>query len=642
MRKNRGCRWPGWLIALCLWLACACASAQAPEPSLDAASVAERSVALAPYFSVLVDATHKLTLDDVLQPAVQARFAEPGSTTRPLNFGFSRSAFWLRLVLRNDSSVPVDRLIEINFPLLSHVDFHQPLASGGYASVATGAALPFSTRAYPNRFFVFPVALPANARHVVYVRVASENAILIPAELWEPRAFRAHDRDEYLIQSAYFGLAAALILYNLLLFFTLRDTVYVLYAVFGTTMALTIAAANGFAMEFIWPQASFWSNISFSVLYSLAMAAQIQFIRRTLDLRTIAPRIDAGLNLLMVAMLLFPVGFIASLGTFAGPVSIVWAISGFGLLGVLLYCALVLQQRLAVLFLIAFSMLLLGGLMIELKTLSVIPQNSFTRQGFQLGSALEMLLLAFTLAYRFNLIRREATAVVERSNADLARHLRAKEAELTATHLKLRESDRLQTLSQERQRFMQDMHDGVGSSLTTALRVVERGHLDEAAVAQVLKSCIDDLKLAIDSMEPVDADLLLLLATLRFRAGQRLQDSGIQLQWDVQPVAALAWLEPKAALHILRILQEALANIVKHADASVITVATRMQGDQVAVSVRDDGRGFRAPSEPTESTGKGLANQRRRARDIGATVHVESSSAGTCLTLLLPVERRQG
>jgi signal transduction histidine kinase len=129
-------------------------------------------------------------------------------------------------------------------------------------------------------------------------------------------------------------------------------------------------------------------------------------------------------------------------------------------------------------------------------------------------------------------------------------------------------------LSQERQRLMQDMHDGLGSSLVSALRVVEDGRLQDMQVAEVLKSCIDDLKLAIDSMEPVEADLLLLLATLRFRLGSRLESTGIILRWEISDVPALDWLDPRNALHILRILQEAFANILKHAQASEIRVTT--------------------------------------------------------------------
>ena len=640
MRSRRRYQLAGWLMALCMVLACA--GAQALDRSVDAASAAADPIPLESYFSVLEDAGQQLTLEDVLRPAMQRTFVAAGETAHPLNYRFTPSAYWFRLTLRNDASTAIDRMIEIKFPMLSHVDFHQPKASGGYRSVLTGAALPFATRAYPNRFFVFPVTLPANASQTVYFRVKSDNGVLIPATLWEPQAFHATERNEYLVQSAYFGLAAALILYNLLLFFTLHDLVYLLYSVFAAAMALTISAANGFAVEFIWPQASYWSNVSFNVLFSLALAAQITFIRRTLDLKSIAPRIDDFLKLLVGVALLLAVVLLVSLQTFAGPASVMWAMMGFALLAVLVYCATVKKQRIAALFVIAFSMLLLGGMMVELKTLALIPHNDFTQQGLQLGSALEILLLAFTLAYRFNLIRRQATAVVERSNTDLARHLQAKEWELNAAHQKLREGERLQILSQERQRFMEDMHDGMGSSLISALRVVERGRLDEADVAQVLKSCIDDLRLAIDSMEPVGADLLLLLATLRFRIGRRLEDSGLRLKWDVQPVAPLDWLEPKASLHILRILQEAFSNIIKHANATEITVATRMQGDQVAVSVRDNGNGFVVQQGSAESAGKGLANQQRRAEEIGAAVRVESNGAGTCLTLLLPLKAQPG
>jgi signal transduction histidine kinase len=187
---------------------------------------------------------------------------------------------------------------------------------------------------------------------------------------------------------------------------------------------------------------------------------------------------------------------------------------------------------------------------------------------------------------------------------------------------------------------MQDMHDGLGSSLISALRVVERGHLDEAHIAQVLKGCIDDLKLAIDSMEPVEADLLLLLATLRFRLGPRLESTGIKLRWEVENVPALDWLDPRNALHILRILQEAFTNIIKHTRATEIRVATRVENDHVMVTIADNGQGFSVESK-LKNGGKGLSNQLRRAESIGAEISWESTDAGTRMTLRLPIRNRR-
>jgi signal transduction histidine kinase len=231
-----------------------------------------------------------------------------------------------------------------------------------------------------------------------------------------------------------------------------------------------------------------------------------------------------------------------------------------------------------------------------------------------------------------------AIAEVEQVNASLAERLRAREAELEASHRSLREIAQQQMLSDERQRMMQDMHDGLGSTLISAIRSVEVGGMSDERVKQTLKDCMDDLKLAIDSMEPVEADLLLLLATLRFRLEPRLEGTGITLLWEVQELPTLDWLDPSSALHILRTLQEAFANVLKHAQASEIRVTTGAGGGWVSVSIADNGKGF-SVEQALGSGGKGLANQRRRAQAVGGDVEYASSPAGTRLTLRLPEKR---
>ena len=210
--------------------------------------------------------------------------------------------------------------------------------------------------------------------------------------------------------------------------------------------------------------------------------------------------------------------------------------------------------------------------------------------------------------------------------------------ELADSHAKLRAIERKHTLEQERQRLMQDMHDGLGSSLISALRVVEHNKMDASELADVLKGCIDDLKLAIDSMEPVDDNLLLLLATLRFRLGPRLENTGIKLIWQVEKIPALLWLDPKNALHILRILQEAFANIIKHTSATEVRMATMTDGDTVVVTVSDNGPGFDL-DHALKSGGMGLSGQQSRAIALGGEVSWHSSANGTCLSLRLPISR---
>jgi signal transduction histidine kinase len=253
-------------------------------------------------------------------------------------------------------------------------------------------------------------------------------------------------------------------------------------------------------------------------------------------------------------------------------------------------------------------------------------------------------IIGLFVMFGYIMFRRYVGAIdeVEQLNANLAKSLRDREAELAASYERLREVQHRQTLSQERQRLTQDMHDGLGSSLVSALRVVEGGRLSEADVAEVLKGCIDDLKLTIDSMEPVEADLLLLLATLRFRLGPRLAAAGITLRWEVVDVPPLDWLDPRNALHILRILQEAFANILKHKEASEIRVSTAVEQhggvDGVTVTICDNGPGFVLETALLRG-GKGLQNQLRRARSIGAALRWDSDGSATRLHLWLPEKR---
>lgn len=186
---------------------------------------------------------------------------------------------------------------------------------------------------------------------------------------------------------------------------------------------------------------------------------------------------------------------------------------------------------------------------------------------------------------------------------------------------------------------MQDMHDGLGSSLISAIRSVERGAMTEAEISRVLKGCMEDLRLVIDSMESVEADLLLLLATMRFRLAPRIESAGIALQWEVQPVPALPWLDPDGALHILRIVQECVANVLRHTRATTICISTATIDDGVCVVVEDNGGGFNV-EEAMRRGGRGLRNQQRRAQAIGGTVGWQSGSAGTRFTLWLPLHRK--
>jgi signal transduction histidine kinase len=222
----------------------------------------------------------------------------------------------------------------------------------------------------------------------------------------------------------------------------------------------------------------------------------------------------------------------------------------------------------------------------------------------------------------------------ERLNAELEQRVARKHAELEQNYHRMNELEQQRAVTAERQRIMSDMHDGVGGHLISTLSLVEQGDLSSAEVAAALRECLDDLRLTIDSLEPTENDLLPVLGNLRYRLDERLRKQGIDLDWRVSEVPKLACMTPQNVLHVLRILQEAFTNVLRHSRASAVQVETGVDapGKHVYIRVHDNGRGFTG-----EHAGRGFANMRRRAQVIGGTLQIQPSPSGTTLSLLLPV-----
>jgi signal transduction histidine kinase len=192
--------------------------------------------------------------------------------------------------------------------------------------------------------------------------------------------------------------------------------------------------------------------------------------------------------------------------------------------------------------------------------------------------------------------------------------------------------DREFAIAAERARLLHDMHDGMGSHLITALRLAKSEGADRAVVAESIEEALQDLRLIIDSLDVDKQGLVQLLGNLRYRLEPRLAALGIRLEWNVQPLDELETLSPQVALGVLRIVQEALNNAMKHAQPRVITISVARCNEAVIIGVADDGIGF--DTEQPERTGRGLASMRRRAAQLGGTLRIERRDAGGTLTAL--------
>ncbi|HMA07670.1 MAG TPA: 7TM-DISM domain-containing protein, partial [Ramlibacter sp.] len=316
-----------WWLRWWLLLALVPAAAQAPPGEL-AIGVEDRYV-LSRAFTYLEDKDGRLTLGDVLKPAVQGAFQPVPQTGHGANFGFTSSAIWLRVQLKLMPLSPADWMLELAYPPLDRVDLFTPRAGAAWQQQTGGDLLPFATRAIPHRNHVMPVKLVPGAQSVIYLRLKSEGTVVAPVTLWRPAALWQHDQASYGVLSLYFGLLIGLLFYNLLLFVSVRDVGYLIYVAFVASMALGQAALTGLGAQFLWSEWTWLNNVLPAVGMSAAAIFGLMFTRHFLSSAVRMPRIDWFMRAQLGAWTL------TLLGAFVLPYTLTtWLVTGLAVVSV--------------------------------------------------------------------------------------------------------------------------------------------------------------------------------------------------------------------------------------------------------------------------------------------------------------------
>lgn len=229
-----------------------------------------------------------------------------------------------------------------------------------------------------------------------------------------------------------------------------------------------------------------------------------------------------------------------------------------------------------------------------------------------------------------------ALALIRSQNmsAELEMKVGQRTAELSALHTRLLHKEIDRSKIQERQKMLQDMHDGFGSQLVVAKMMVAQNEMSKEGLERLLEECIGDLYLLVDTLGNSENHLPNALVDFRFRTQQRLTGTPLKLHWNLQ-VDHVPEVSPRLALQILRLVQEAFGNALKHAKATNIHL--EFTYDEVSslltVSVADDGVGI---GEKTVR-GRGQKNMMARARMTGGKLSVTNSQPGTLVKFVVPL-----
>lgn len=227
--------------------------------------------------------------------------------------------------------------------------------------------------------------------------------------------------------------------------------------------------------------------------------------------------------------------------------------------------------------------------------------------------------------------------------------VREAEDKLRASFAREEERARAAALAAERTRLMRDLHDGLGGQLVSIVALSERSGRDGARIGEAARRALRDLRLVIDAMDDIGGDLMLALGSWRERIAAQLRPHELALEWHALTPDGLPLhpeLRPWHVIQILRLLDEAVTNAVKHAGARRITVSLETIASEGGpchgrITVEDDGHGFALlpdgeAAAAAPKSARGLANMCKRAASCGARLDLASGPAGTRVRLDLP------
>jgi diguanylate cyclase (GGDEF)-like protein len=410
------------------------------------------SLVLAPHLTFRVDEDGRADAAAMFAQHARGNF-EPlpaGSSA----FGFTQGAYWFHAALFNNNATEQRWLLVLHYPLLDNVDLYLRYPDGRVEHMASGDTLPFSARSIRYRHPNFWLHLPQRTEVELLVRVSSRSSLQVPLAVYTPKAFAELERDSQFGIGIFYGILLALLFYNMVLWLSLKDASHFWYMCHVSGFGLVMFCLNGLGFEYLWPNSPWWANQAIPLSMAISQIAMHQFCRVFLELRErqpIADRISLGLIAFFIAMGVasFFLDYRAAvrpmtLAVFPGALFILY----------LAINSIRMGYAPAKVFLTAWAFLLLGIALYASVSFGLLEKNFLTEYGIQIGSALEMILLSFALAYRYARLRGENERLVQEQNEQLERHVARRTSELSTAleqlaeaNQRLRESNRRDALT---------------------------------------------------------------------------------------------------------------------------------------------------------------------------------------------------
>ena len=284
------------------WL-CTTAPALAGDQRQPVSVEGQASLGLWPAVTLLRDTEGTLTVHEVL--AQRAGFVEPGGTAG--NLGRTRDTVWLRIPLQVPGLLPQQRVLRLDYASLNQVDVHVVQGDEVLQFELTGNAMPMTARSMATRALAVTLQLPPGESELL-LRIRSQSSLVLPLVLHTPESFLGAEAGSQLVLGVMLGLALCMLLYSLTHWVSLRDRVFIDYALMLCGNTVFFISYFGIGALYLWgphPWLSMWAS---PIAVLVAVASGTSFIRNALGVSQVSPLADrllqaGGLSALAVIAL---------------------------------------------------------------------------------------------------------------------------------------------------------------------------------------------------------------------------------------------------------------------------------------------------------------------------------------------------
>jgi two-component system, sensor histidine kinase LadS len=182
--------------------------------------------------------------------------------------------------------------LEFYDPTIDHINFYAPDGKNGFIESQFGASHPFGERSFQHKNVTIRLDEQLNGEQVYYFSIRSQQPANIMVVLKPMSWFIQYGLKEYFFSGIFYGMILIFCLYNLVMFFALRQKQYLYYIIYNLSIGVFEMSSNGFAYQYLWPDAPGWNEIAFGVALYSASIFSILFTREFLSLRTKAPLLN--------------------------------------------------------------------------------------------------------------------------------------------------------------------------------------------------------------------------------------------------------------------------------------------------------------------------------------------------------------